>query len=89
MTELAEKIKEVAKNNGTSMTELAAKLKVTQPAMSRKINNPRITMEDLERIAKEIGCKVADFLEEKKEESKDRIICPHCGKVIKFGKEDG
>jgi transcriptional regulator with XRE-family HTH domain len=82
MGNLANRIKDVAKEHGISITEVANKLGVLQPAISRTINNPRITLEDLEKIAGVIGCKVSDFMEERK----DTIICPHCGKKIVFTK---
>lgn len=83
MTDLANRIKEKAKEKGKTITGIAAELGVMQQALSRTINNPRITLEDLEKIAGVIGCKVADFMEEKT----NTIICPHCGKVIHFSKE--
>ena len=84
MGNLANKIKDVAKEHGTSITEVASKLGVLQPAISRTINNPRITLEDLEKIAGVIGCKVTDFMEEQK----DTITCPYCGKKIVFTKQE-
>ena len=84
MGNLANKIKDVAKEHGTSITEVANKLGVLQPAISRTINNPRITLEDLEKIAGAIGCKVTDFLEHEQ----NTIICPHCGKKIVFTKQE-
>lgn len=84
MGNLANRIKEVAKENGTTITEVANKLGVLQPAISRTINNPRITLEDLEKIAKAIGCKVSDFMEERK----NTITCPYCGKKIVFNKKE-
>lgn len=85
MSNLANKIRTVAKEHGTTISELAQKLGVMQPALSRTINNPRITLEDMERIAKAIGCSVTDFMKE----PQDFITCPHCGKLIRFSKEEG
>ena len=84
MTILANRIKEKAKENGMTITNIAERLGVMQQALSRTINNPRITLEDMEKIAAVIGCKVADFMEEKK----DTIYCPYCGKKIVFAKEE-
>lgn len=83
MGNLANRIKDVAKEHGTSITEVASKLGVLQPAISRTINNPRITLEDLERIARAIGCQVTDFMERQ-----NTITCPHCGKKIVFTKQE-
>lgn len=85
MTNLANRIKEKAKENGLTITIIAERLGVMQQALSRTINNPRITLEDMEKIAGVIGCKVADFMTE----PTSIIYCPHCGKKIVFTKEEG
>ena len=84
MTDLANKIKEKAKENGKTITGIANELGVMQQALSRTINNPRITLEDLEKIAGVIGCNVADFLNTQT----NTITCPYCGKKIVFNKEE-
>lgn len=78
---LANGIKTVARAHGITITQLANELGVLQPQMSRTINNPRITVEDLQKIATVIGCSVGDFF---RDESalQSKIICPHCGKPI-------
>lgn len=80
MSNLANKIKDVAKAHGMTISEVANKLGVLQPQISRTINNPRITLEDMEKIANAIGCKVTDFMKE----PSNTITCPHCGKQIVF-----
>lgn len=82
MANIANRIKEKAKENGKTITSIAAELGVMQQALSRTINNPRITLEDLEKIAGAIGCSVSDFLED----GQNTIVCPHCGKKIVFNK---
>ena len=85
MGNLANKIKDAAKGKGMNITELANALGVKQPQLSRTINNPRITLDDMEKIAQAIGCKISDFIEEPTNE----IYCPYCGRRIKFSKDDG
>lgn len=84
MDNLADRIKDAAKKHGTSITEVANKLGVLQPAISRTINNPRITYKDLTEIANAIGCKVSDFMNDEP----NTITCPHCGKEIVFSKKE-
>lgn len=77
MVYLAENIKKVAREHGKTMLQIAQEMGVAQPHISRTINNPRITYEDLTKIANIIGCEIQDFFNEQK------IVCPHCGKEIK------
>ena len=84
---LANSIKSVAKKHGTTITQLANELGVLQPQISRTINNPRISLEDLSKIADVIGCKVGDFfmyeVENGTTAQASSFVCPHCGKEIK------
>lgn len=82
---LAEKIKAVAKQHGKTISGMAAEMGVAQTHLSRTINNPRITLQDLEKIASLIGCSVNDFFADDKQQP--QIICPHCGKPIKINIE--
>ena len=82
---LAEKIKAVAKQHGKTISGMAAEMGVAQTHLSRTINNPRITLQDLENIASYIGCSVNDFFAD--ENAQPQIICPHCGKPIKINIE--
>ena len=76
---LADRIKKVAAEHGKTISSLAAEMGLFQQALSRTINNPRITMLDLQRIAEAIGCDVTDFFVPKS----DGYVCPHCGKPLK------
>jgi len=80
---LAEKIKAVAKQHGKTISGMAAEMGVAQQHLSRTINNPRITLQDLEKIASLIGCSLNDFFAD----AQPQIICPHCGKPIKINIE--
>lgn len=82
---LAEKIKAVAKQHGKTISGMAAEMGVAQQHLSRTINNPRITLQDLEKIASLIGCNVNDFFAE--EGQPPIVVCPHCGKPIKINIE--
>ena len=78
---LANNIKSVARAHGVTITQLANELGVLQPQMSRTINNPRITVEDLQKIATVIGCSVGDFFRDEATQH-PVIVCPHCGKEM-------
>ena len=79
---LANNIKAQARLHNIKITDIAKTLGVLQPQLSRTINNPRISLEDLEKIANAIGCKVSDFF--KSESEVETIIrCNKCGNEIK------
>ncbi|MBR2235488.1 MAG: helix-turn-helix domain-containing protein [Prevotella sp.] len=62
-------------------------MKVLQPQLSRTINNPRITLEDLSRLADAIGCNVSDFFNDQENQSAysgASLSCPCCGERIVF-----
>ena len=72
------RIKEVIKQKGMTAKELAAKLGISEGALSLAINgNP--TVETLEKIASALGVSVSDLFAAPKE---GVIHCPHCGKSI-------
>ena len=60
---IAENIKRAYKLHGLTGTEVARKLGMVQPQFSRLINNPKIKVEDLEKIADAIGCSVVDLID--------------------------
>ena len=80
---IADKIKKIALEHGKSISSLAKDLGVLQPQLSRTINNPRITLEDMHKIADAIGCNVSDFFEDERQ-NETHITCPKCGAEIKI-----
>lgn len=79
---LANSIKALAKEHGMTITQLAESMGVLQPQLSRTINNPRISVEDLCKLAEVIGCNVGDFFSDGKASEQPHIVCPKCGEVI-------
>ena len=74
------RIKEVIKERGTTVQDLAERMGITRVGLSQHINgNPSV--EVLERIASAIGCPVTELFEQP---NKDvlALTCPHCGKSI-------
>ena len=77
------RIKQVIKEKGLSVKEVADRLGISSPALSGTINgNP--TVEMLSRIAKAIGYRETEFFDR---HETDIIHCPYCGGKIKVSKE--
>lgn len=74
------RIKEILKQKGITAKELAAKLNLSEGALSQSLNgNP--TVERLTQIASALSVNVAELFEVPAADSAV-IICPHCGKTI-------
>ena len=84
---IANEIKAMALAHGKSVSQLAQEFGVMQPQLSRTINNPRITLEDMQKLAEAIGCKVSDFFNSEESKDSNNMVCPHCGKPIKVNLE--
>lgn len=73
------RIKEIIKQKGMTITELADKMGINRVNLSNMINgNP--TVETLEKIATALHVPISDLFE--KESRVKSIICPHCQKTI-------
>lgn len=74
------RIKEIIKAKGITAKELAAKIGISEGALSLAINgNP--TVETLEKIASALGVEVSELFAAPKE---GVIRCPKCGTEIKL-----
>lgn len=77
------RIKEIIKAKGITAKELAAKIGISEGALSLAINgNP--TVETLEKIASSLGVPVSELFAAPKE---GVIHCPKCGTEIKLNPE--
>ncbi|MBV3638575.1 helix-turn-helix domain-containing protein [Bacteroides cellulosilyticus] len=77
------RIKEVIKEKGMTITELADKMGINRVNLSNMVNgNP--TVETLNKIADAIGCPVTELFEQPKSDTAS-LTCPHCGKNIQVG----
>ena len=73
-----EQVKEILKRRGMTAKELAAKLGISEGALSKSLSgNP--TLERIEQIASALGVPVADLFAAPRE---GIITCPNCGKSI-------
>ncbi len=75
---LAKNIRKVAREYGTNIKEISKQLGVLSNNLSRTINSPNMTVEDLQKIASAIGCEVEEFYLVDKA-TKVHYVCPRCG----------
>lgn len=76
------RVKELCKEKGLQMQELADKLGITRITLTRNISgNP--TISTLENIAAALGVSVPELFAP---QPTSTITCPHCGKLIKVEK---
>lgn len=76
------RVKELCKEKGLQMQELADKLGITRITLTRNISgNP--TISTLENIAAALGVSVPELFAP---QPTNTITCPHCGKPIKVEK---
>ena len=76
------RIKEVIKERGFTVKEVAKQLGVTSPALSQNIAG-RIGLDRLEKIAEIIGVPVVELFDQPRS---DGFTCPHCGGAIRIEK---
>lgn len=69
------RIKDVIKEKGTSVQDVAKIMGISAPALSRAINN-NTTVEMLGRIAEALGVEIVDLFEQKHQTG---LRCPNCG----------
>lgn len=82
------RIKELIKERGLSVQEVADRMGISRVGLSQHINgNPSV--EVVGRIAEALGVEMwelfkskSEIVEEIKEETKNTIPCPYCGKPI-------
>ncbi len=74
------RVKELLKQKGMTAKELAAKLNISDAALSLSLSgNP--TLERLQEIATALDVSVGELFEPS---AKGVIVCPHCGNSIQI-----
>jgi transcriptional regulator with XRE-family HTH domain len=75
------RIKDICKEKGIMMKELADRLDITPTGLSKAIGQDYPQLQTLERIAKALDVEVAELFSPI---GKDEIICPKCGTKFKM-----
>lgn len=70
------RVKEICKEQGITIANLAHRLGVKPPALSRIINGGTTTTATLDKIAKALGVSIAELFEKP---SSGEFTCPNCG----------
>lgn len=80
------RVKEVCKEKGVTITQLAEMLGIKQESLSRAINgNP--TLDTLQKIATSLNVPVSALFDEVQPTS-NIITCPYCNGKIKVSKDE-
>lgn len=80
---IADNVKVICKAKNITINDLANKMGLMQPAISRMLHNDNISLSRLREIATILQCDISQLINELPP-AKDSIICPHCGKQIKI-----
>ena len=79
------RIKEILKEKGMQVTELATLIEITPQNLSKLINEKtKPSIDTYERIAVALGVPFTDLFEQPQQ---NVVNCPHCGGKIKLDKE--
>ena len=70
------RVKEICKEQGITLADLAVKMQITASALSQNLKKP--SFDTLEKLAVALNVEVADLFTS----SKTQITCPHCGKPL-------
>lgn len=73
------RIKEIIKEKGTTMSEVAEKIGTKQAALSRAVSkdgNPTLSL--LARIADALGVDITELFDDK-DKNETVVTCPNCG----------
>lgn len=76
------RVKEIAKEKGLSMSDVAKRMNMSQSGLSMALSR-NLTLDVLKRIADALEVEIPDLFERKKEEE-NTIICPKCGSKFKL-----
>lgn len=70
------RVKEICRDQGITLADLAGKMQITASALSQNLKKP--SFDTLEKLAVALNVEVADLFAS----SKTQITCPHCGKPL-------
>lgn len=78
------RVKEIAKEKGLTVADVAKRMDIQAPALSRIINGSNTTTDTLQKIANALEVSIPELFEQPKS---DVITCPTCGTRLKVSKE--
>jgi len=78
------RVKEIAKEKGLSIADVAKKIGVQPPALSRIINGSNTTTDSLQKIAEALGVSISELFEQPQT---NEFTCPNCGTQLKVTKK--
>ncbi|MBN2175310.1 MAG: helix-turn-helix transcriptional regulator [Bacteroidales bacterium] len=70
------RVKEIAKGKGLNIADVAKRMGIQAPALSRIINGSNTTTETLQKIASALEVEIVDLFESSR---KNEFTCPNCG----------
>lgn len=70
------RVKEICKEQGITLADLAGKMQITASALSQNLKKP--SFDTLEKLAVALNVEVVGLFTS----SKTQITCPHCGKPL-------
>ena len=77
------RIKDLCKEKGINLADLATKIGTSQASISRIITgNGNPTMDTMERISKALDVSISDLIKE--DTDKNTLTCPKCGTKFKM-----
>ena len=73
-------LQQAAKNQGATLKDIAKKIGIAPNNLYLSLNRGNITLKTLQKYCEALGITPADIFipENKKENEKTKIICPHC-----------
>jgi len=78
------RVKEIAKQKGLTIADVAKRMDIQAPALSRIINGSNTTTDTLQKIANAMEVSISELFEQPKS---DEFTCPNCGAKLKVTKE--
>jgi len=78
------RVKEICKEKGLTIANIANRMGIKPPALSRIINGSNTTTDTLNRIASALDVSISELFDQP---ATDIINCPYCGNIIKVSKE--
>lgn len=78
------RIKELCKERGIMMKDLAEKLGITPTGLSKSVGQEYPQLQTLERIANALRVEVAELFVQQTKEQEATMCCPKCGAKLQL-----